>query len=335
MSASLTAQLTALAQRFRLGLSLEAIQTLPALLEQAASESLSWPAQQQQVLQRLAAQQEDEVQLLARLLASKVEQNQRVLVAVASGLTPALLRQPAALQAQVRQALASARWWDSLLLARADGVLLLHLRHGRTQEATTLEPAERDGLRRTLAEGKPLLSEPIIGPGTEARLLLTVPLHGEDGSPTLGLLEPTVGELGGDLVTLAGGDQRLGQQRHDFIGRIAGIQRAAQFLFGTGVVALLVVDLAQQETGFAEVGIFLERVLELDRRSGAVVLGDVVLGGGDHRFRLFATSRKKQGAKGAEGNVSHVTALRFGSHLHHSLIHVEVSFLSPKRFIRS
>ena len=48
-------------------------------------------------------------------------------VAVASGLTPALLRQPAALQAQVRQALASARWWDSLLLARADGVLLLRL----------------------------------------------------------------------------------------------------------------------------------------------------------------------------------------------------------------
>lgn len=50
MSASLTAQLTALAQRFRLGLSLEAIQTLPALLEQTASESLSWPAQQQQLL---------------------------------------------------------------------------------------------------------------------------------------------------------------------------------------------------------------------------------------------------------------------------------------------
>ena len=64
MSASLTAQLTALAQRFRLGLSLEAIQTLPALLEQAASESLSWPAQQQQVLpvliKRILEQQERE-----------------------------------------------------------------------------------------------------------------------------------------------------------------------------------------------------------------------------------------------------------------------------------
>jgi len=64
MSASLTAQLTALAQRFRLGLSLEAIQTLPALLEQTASESLSWPAQQQQVLpvliKRILEQQERE-----------------------------------------------------------------------------------------------------------------------------------------------------------------------------------------------------------------------------------------------------------------------------------
>ncbi|MFQ2366651.1 hypothetical protein [Aeromonas enteropelogenes] len=64
MSASLTAQLTALAQRFRLGLSLEAIQTLPALLEQAASESLNWPAQQQQLLpvliKRILEQQERE-----------------------------------------------------------------------------------------------------------------------------------------------------------------------------------------------------------------------------------------------------------------------------------
>lgn len=64
MSASLTVQLTALAQRFRLGLSLEAIQTLPALLEQTAFESLSWPAQQQQVLpvliKRILEQQERE-----------------------------------------------------------------------------------------------------------------------------------------------------------------------------------------------------------------------------------------------------------------------------------
>ena len=101
-----------------------ALALLALLLAGVGAAWIVSQAQQQQVLQRLAAQQEDEVQLLARLLASKVEQNQRVLVAVASGLTPALLRQPAALQAQVRQALASARWWDSLLLARADGVLV-------------------------------------------------------------------------------------------------------------------------------------------------------------------------------------------------------------------
>lgn len=53
MNSVLTIQLTTLAQRFRLGLSLEAIQTLPALLEQTASESLSWPAPQQQLLPML------------------------------------------------------------------------------------------------------------------------------------------------------------------------------------------------------------------------------------------------------------------------------------------
>lgn len=50
MNSDLIAQLTTLAQRFRLGLSLEAVQALPALLEQTASESLSWPAPQQQLL---------------------------------------------------------------------------------------------------------------------------------------------------------------------------------------------------------------------------------------------------------------------------------------------
>ncbi|MCE9925261.1 hypothetical protein LZ640_12450 [Aeromonas media] len=43
---------------------LEAVQTLPALLEQTASENLSWPAQQQQLLpmliKRILDQQERE-----------------------------------------------------------------------------------------------------------------------------------------------------------------------------------------------------------------------------------------------------------------------------------
>ncbi|WP_042012693.1 hypothetical protein [Aeromonas fluvialis] len=64
MNSPLTVQLTTLAHRFRLGLSLEAIQTLPVLLEQAASESLSWPVQQQQLLpvliKRILEQQERE-----------------------------------------------------------------------------------------------------------------------------------------------------------------------------------------------------------------------------------------------------------------------------------
>ena len=56
-----------------------ALALLALLLAGVGAAWIVSQAQQQQVLQRLAAQQEDEVQLLARLLASKVEQNQRVL----------------------------------------------------------------------------------------------------------------------------------------------------------------------------------------------------------------------------------------------------------------
>lgn len=133
--------------------------------------------------QRQAAQQDAEVEMLARLLAGKIEQNQRLLTLAASGITPALLESPAQLQHWLEQGVPAARWFDSLLLARSHGDVSLYLRHGRPQPADSLEPAERDGLRQALADGKPLLSGPLAGSsGGEPRLLLTMPLRREDGS---------------------------------------------------------------------------------------------------------------------------------------------------------
>ncbi len=136
------------------------------------------PGQQQ----RQTAQQDAEVEMLARLLAGKIEQNQRLLAFAASGITPALLESPALVQQWLEQGVPAARWFDSLLLARSHGEVSLYLRHGRVQPADSLEPAERDGLRRALADGKPLVSGPLAGTGSEARLLLTMPLRREDGS---------------------------------------------------------------------------------------------------------------------------------------------------------
>lgn len=136
----------------------------------------------QETVRRLAVQQNDEVEMLARLLAGKVEQSQRLLVSVAAGITPAMVESPATLEAQLHQGLQPARFFDSLLVARSNGLLSLYLRHGRAQQAGSLDPAERDGLRRALADGKPQVSEPIAEHTSEARLLFTMPLHREDGS---------------------------------------------------------------------------------------------------------------------------------------------------------
>lgn len=135
----------------------------------------------QEAVRRITLQQNDEVEMLARLLASKIEQSQKVLGAVAAGITPAMLDSPASLEWLMQQGLPAARFFDSLQVARPNGELSVNLRHGRMEKADDLDPAERDYLRRTLAGGKPLVSEPIAGATRDARVMFTMPLHREDG----------------------------------------------------------------------------------------------------------------------------------------------------------
>ncbi len=135
----------------------------------------------QESVRRIVGQQNDEVEMLARLLASKIEQSQKVLGAVAAGITPAMLDSPSSLEWLMQQGLPAVRFFDSLQVARPNGELSLNLRHGRMEKADDLDPAERDYLRRTLADGKPLVSEPIAGATRDARVMFTMPLHREDG----------------------------------------------------------------------------------------------------------------------------------------------------------
>jgi len=145
----------------------------------------------QETVRRLVEQQNDEVEMLARLLASKIEQSQKVLAAVAAGITPSVIDSPASLEWLMRQGLPAARFFDSLQVARPDGQLSVNLRHGRLEKAGDLDPAERDYLRRTLADGKPLVSEPIAGATREARVMFTMPLHRGDGG-LLGVVAGTI-----------------------------------------------------------------------------------------------------------------------------------------------
>lgn len=136
----------------------------------------------QEAVRRMVDQQNDEVEVFARLLSSKIEQSQKVLRTVASGITPAMLDMPSTLEWLLQQGLPAVQFFDSILVARQDGELPVNLHNGRFENSSNLEPTARDALRRTMAEGKPMVAELVTERSSDARILFTMPLHREDGS---------------------------------------------------------------------------------------------------------------------------------------------------------
>ncbi|MFN4119328.1 diguanylate cyclase [Acidovorax sp.] len=148
----------------------------------AVSAWLVTRASGQEAMRRMVSQQTDEVEVVARLLASKIEQSQKVLRTVAAGITPGMLDSPSTLEWLLQQGLPAVQFFDAMQVARDNGELRMNLRAGRLQKASELDPAERDALRRTLVDGKPLVSELIAGRTSEARVMFTMPLHRDDGT---------------------------------------------------------------------------------------------------------------------------------------------------------
>ncbi len=163
-------------------LRLMAVAALVVVLASAASVWLVSRAAGQEAMRRMVGQQTDEVEVVARLLASKIEQSQKVLRTVAQGITPAMLESPSSLDWLLQQGLPAVGFFDALQVARKDGELRLNIRAGQLVKAADLDPAERDALRRTLIDGKPQVSELIAGRTSNARILFTLPLHSEEGA---------------------------------------------------------------------------------------------------------------------------------------------------------
>ncbi len=136
----------------------------------------------QEALRQIVSQQTDEVEVVARLLSSKIEQSQKVLRTVAASITPDMLDSPSSLEWLLHQGLPAIQFFDVIQVAQRDGQLRIHWRHGQLDQAVNLDPVERDALRRTLAHGKPMVSELITGCGGNGCVMLTMPLHAADGS---------------------------------------------------------------------------------------------------------------------------------------------------------
>lgn len=134
-----------------------------------------------EALARIVRQQDEEVQTLATVLASKIEQSQKVLRTVAASITPDMLSAPSSLEWLMQQGLPAVQFFDSLVVVRHDGALQVNLQYGIHEETGALEPEERDALRRTLASGKPSVSELAGSRAGQARVLFAQPLHRADG----------------------------------------------------------------------------------------------------------------------------------------------------------
>ncbi|CAB5719616.1 Probable diguanylate cyclase YdaM [Delftia tsuruhatensis] len=135
----------------------------------------------QQVLERAMVRQTDEVDAMARMLAARLEQQQRLLGVLAQGMAgPG--SDPGRLLGEALRGDASVRLFDSLQLADARGQLQLNLRGGRSEPLADLDEGVRDVMRRSLAEGKPLVSTMSRKGGDPGlvELLYAVPLR--DGS---------------------------------------------------------------------------------------------------------------------------------------------------------
>lgn len=153
---------------------------LAVLAAGGAATWLAAHAADQANVHRLVVQQNDEVELVSRLLASKIEQSQKVLATMSERVSPAMLETPSMLEWLLQQGLPAVRFFDSMLVARKDGRLSVNLRNGQLRPASELEPVEREFLVRTMVSGKPLVSGVIGAGAVDARIMFTMPLLRDD-----------------------------------------------------------------------------------------------------------------------------------------------------------
>ncbi|MDF1486644.1 diguanylate cyclase [Ramlibacter sp. H39-3-26] len=179
----------------------------------AASTYLAARENRRDAMERLVRQQAGEAEVVAGLLASKVEQSQKVLRSLAAGITAEMLDSSSPLEYLLLYQPTAAQFFDSILVARADGLVRLNMLRGRFLPAAELSAAQRDYLLRTLVQGKPGISEPLADASREPTVLFTVPMLDGDGRVMGvvggGLRLQSQGLLPSSMALLGGGDSRL------------------------------------------------------------------------------------------------------------------------------
>ncbi|MBS7778052.1 diguanylate cyclase [Acidovorax sp. CCYZU-2555] len=170
--------------RARLGALLRCLLLLMVVSVLLASAGSAWYVHRGVVQESQAHagdQQTDEVELVARLLAARVEQQQKVLLTLADSMPLKRLQDTQALARALHEELPLVDWFDSVSVALADGRLMAYMRAGKDRPLESLDANERELLRRTLAGGKPMVGTVLQAESDDLRLLFTAPLRTGDG----------------------------------------------------------------------------------------------------------------------------------------------------------
>ncbi|MEG0000677.1 MAG: diguanylate cyclase [Comamonas sp.] len=170
--------------RARLGPLLRCLLLLLVLAVLLASAGTAWYVHRgvaQEALTHASDQQTDEVELVARLLAARVEQQQKVLLTLADAMPLSRLEDSQALGLALHEELPLVDWFDSVSVALADGRLMAYMRAGKDLPLDSLDANERELLRRTLAGGKPMVGTVLQTENDDLRLLFTAPLRTSAG----------------------------------------------------------------------------------------------------------------------------------------------------------
>ncbi len=136
---------------------------------------------QKTMVRQLSAQQASETELLARMVASKLEQSQKVLATVAEDTAPWMQDSRPTLEWLLKQGLPATRYFDSMVFTDNKRVFRLQLRADNDASTDEVEPAERDLLRRVMVDGKPQYSEPFKSAWGGPSVAFAMPMRGDDG----------------------------------------------------------------------------------------------------------------------------------------------------------
>lgn len=137
---------------------------------------------QQETMAQLVRQQADNVEVIAGVLSSKIDQIQRILQLIGQGITPQTIQSTEQIQAFLAADSTAQRYFSRIQIAQLDGTLVANQALAKALPLQALTDTERRLIEQTVVSRTGLVSQPISNAGESlSSILFTWPLVGADG----------------------------------------------------------------------------------------------------------------------------------------------------------